>query len=285
MLFIIFDFRFQLDLVIRHKDVEMNWFKTVQQILIFCAIVVSLVVLVVSQKCQKSQYLHRAPNGFSILENDDCSITVEWCRDNSTDIQEYEFLHRRQGTVDWAVSTISIDNVVEQINGRLMYKLKNLLPETNYEMKICSVSNHNKSQYTESKTPQTQKNDYIRALLNQSSYTTDFLISPSFNQSLYTTVYSDLFYKSDLRLPEEFIKLVFTTDYIRALSNQSSYTPDYLILHSFNKFSYTTGCLRSPLLNQSSYTTDYLRSPLLKQSAYTDYLRSPLLNQSTFTTD
>ncbi|CAG2203599.1 unnamed protein product [Mytilus edulis] len=46
-------------------------------------------------------------------------------------------------------------DILEGENGDFSYELGNLQPETCYEMKVCSVDNHVKSQYTEYKTNQT----------------------------------------------------------------------------------------------------------------------------------
>ncbi|CAC5407290.1 TN [Mytilus coruscus] len=97
-----------------------------------------------------------APRKFDIAECTDCSITIEWFIDVQDECLSYELDHRPpQGTDNLPVRTFSSKDVVEGENGRRMYTLQNLLPETYYEFKLRSVYKDAKSHYSESKTKQT----------------------------------------------------------------------------------------------------------------------------------
>ncbi|CAG2257348.1 TN [Mytilus edulis] len=104
------------------------------------------------------QTLIQAPRKFDIVECTDCSITIEWFIDVQDECLSYELDHRPpQGTDNLPVRTFSSKDVVEGENGRRMYTLQNLLPETYYEFKLRSVYKDAKSHYSESKTKQTLK--------------------------------------------------------------------------------------------------------------------------------
>lgn len=52
---------------------------------------------------------------------------------------------------------LSSTDVLTDEKGFCVYELHHLLPNTDYELRMCSVNNHVKGQHTESKTHQTLK--------------------------------------------------------------------------------------------------------------------------------
>ncbi|VDI06416.1 Hypothetical predicted protein [Mytilus galloprovincialis] len=99
-----------------------------------------------------------APRRFDIVECTDCSITIEWFIDVQDECLSYELDHRPpQGKDNLSGRTFSSKDVVEGENGRRMYTLQNLLPETCYEFKLRSVYKDAKSHYSKYKTKQTLK--------------------------------------------------------------------------------------------------------------------------------
>ncbi|VDI06417.1 Hypothetical predicted protein, partial [Mytilus galloprovincialis] len=95
------------------------------------------------------------PRQFDIGECTDCSIIIEWYINDQDDCLSYEIAHRPQRTKDWSTGSFLSKDVLKEEDGRLMYTLRNLLPETYYEFKLRSVSKDAKSHYSESKTKQT----------------------------------------------------------------------------------------------------------------------------------
>lgn len=101
-----------------------------------------------------------APQDFNIIECTDLSITVQWNKNNQTDSLDYVLDHRLQGSADWKclpLSTCSATKDFTEENGFRMYELHDLLPDTNYEIRICYVKTHVKGQYTQFKTKTTLK--------------------------------------------------------------------------------------------------------------------------------
>ncbi|CAC5379492.1 unnamed protein product [Mytilus coruscus] len=103
------------------------------------------------------QTLKLAPKKLDIVECTDCSITIEWFIDVSDECLSYELDHRPKGTNDWSTGTFLSEQVLEAEDGRRMYTLQNLLPETYYELKMRSVYKDAKSHYSESMTKNTVK--------------------------------------------------------------------------------------------------------------------------------
>ncbi|CAC5379497.1 unnamed protein product [Mytilus coruscus] len=101
--------------------------------------------------------LKLAPKKLDIVECTDCSITIEWFIDVSDECLSYELDHRPKGTNDWSTGTFHSEQVLEAEDGRRMYTLQNLLPETYYELKMRSVYKDAKSHYSESMTKKTLK--------------------------------------------------------------------------------------------------------------------------------
>ncbi|CAG2201022.1 unnamed protein product [Mytilus edulis] len=69
----------------------------------------------------------------------------------------YELDHQPPGINNLPVMTFSSKDVMEDVNGRRMYTLKNLLPETKYAFKLRSIYKDAKSHYSDLKTKQTLK--------------------------------------------------------------------------------------------------------------------------------
>ncbi|CAC5379493.1 COL12A [Mytilus coruscus] len=103
-------------------------------------------------------YLFTAPREFNIVECTDCSITIEWFIGVPDVCLSYDLDHRPQGTYDWSTETFLSEDVLKEEDGRRMYTLQNLQPETYYEFKIRSVYKDDvKSHYSESTDKQTLK--------------------------------------------------------------------------------------------------------------------------------
>lgn len=76
----------------------------------------------------------------------------------STEVyQYYELDHRPQGSAGWNSLPLSTTDTLNKNNGLRLYELQDLLPETYYELRICSVEKQIKSHYTDLKTQQTLK--------------------------------------------------------------------------------------------------------------------------------
>ncbi|VDI39042.1 Hypothetical predicted protein [Mytilus galloprovincialis] len=101
--------------------------------------------------------IHNTPRRFAIVECSDCSITIEWYVHDQDDSLKYDLDYRNKETDKWTVATLSTRDVLTEENGRRVYTLINILPETGYELKLCSVDNNVKSHHTESKTILTPK--------------------------------------------------------------------------------------------------------------------------------
>lgn len=106
-----------------------------------------------------------APQNFDISECSDRSITVKWYMNDPADHQQYELNHRLQGSDNWNVTLFSLENLSPEDNGSSIYKLENLSPETCYELKICSVQNNIKSEYTNNKMQQTKQIGNVTCLI------------------------------------------------------------------------------------------------------------------------
>lgn len=102
-----------------------------------------------------SIYLLAAPTRFDITGCSHCSITVEWYNKDPNDHQ-YELVYRQESK-DWVVLTLSKLEIQAEEIGHYKYTLQNLLPEAGYEMKLCSITNNIKSQYSDSKRKDTLK--------------------------------------------------------------------------------------------------------------------------------
>lgn len=81
------------------------------------------------------------------------------------DHQQYELNYRLQGADNWNVSLFSLENLSLEENGSSSYKLENLLHETCYELKMCSVQNNIKSEYTNNKMQQTKQIGNVTLLI------------------------------------------------------------------------------------------------------------------------
>ncbi|CAG2184781.1 unnamed protein product [Mytilus edulis] len=104
------------------------------------------------------KHLPTTPREFNIIECTDCSMTIGWFIDVPDQCLSYELDHRVRGTDDWSTETFLSGDVMTDEDGRRMYKLQNLKPETYYEFKMRSVYKDDvKSHYSESKTKQTLK--------------------------------------------------------------------------------------------------------------------------------
>ncbi|XP_052097355.1 uncharacterized protein LOC127732361 [Mytilus californianus] len=101
--------------------------------------------------------VRNTPRRFEIVECSECSITIAWYINDQDDCMEYELDYRVQETDKWTVTTFSTKDVLAEKDGRRMYTLLKILPETGYEIKLCSIGYHVKSHYTESKAKQTLK--------------------------------------------------------------------------------------------------------------------------------
>lgn len=93
-------------------------------------------------------HLFTAPRTFDIVECNDCSITFEWTSDVLHEVSSYELDHRAQGIDDWSVRKLSSEDVFAWKNGRHMYTLQNLQPNTYYNFRLRSVHDHVKSHYS-----------------------------------------------------------------------------------------------------------------------------------------
>ncbi|CAG2210046.1 TTN [Mytilus edulis] len=98
----------------------------------------------------------RAPENCRTAECTDRSITIGWDISMSEiHIIEYELYHRRYTSDEWTISQIPSQNPSTLEGRRRTYILGNLLPETCYEFKMCSVNIlYNKRSYTK---PTSQK--------------------------------------------------------------------------------------------------------------------------------
>lgn len=94
---------------------------------------------------------------FDIVESTDCSITIEWYIDEQDHFLEYQLDHRLHGTDNWIVNKMCTTDVLTKENGCRMFTLQHLFPDTEFELKLCSLDNHIKSHYSESKIRQTLK--------------------------------------------------------------------------------------------------------------------------------
>ncbi|CAG2243851.1 COL12A [Mytilus edulis] len=106
---------------------------------------------------QTRKTLKIAPQNFDIIEYSDRSITVKWYMNDLGDLQQYELNHRLQGSDNWNVSSFSLENASAEENESSIYKLENLSPGTCYELKMCSVQNNVRSEYSKNKLQQTLK--------------------------------------------------------------------------------------------------------------------------------
>lgn len=96
------------------------------------------------------------PENFDIAEIADFSMTIQWDIKDSEKSLEYELYHRHKTSDTWIVLKIETEKVLRREDGRHMYTLQGLSPETRYELKMCSVDIHQvKSQYTKSLTRKT----------------------------------------------------------------------------------------------------------------------------------
>ncbi|XP_071147416.1 uncharacterized protein [Mytilus edulis] len=85
-------------------------------------------------------------------------MTIGWFIDVPDECLSYELDHRHRRTDDWSTDTFISGDVLKDEDGRRMYKLQNLKPETYYEFKMRSVYKDDvKSHYSESQTKQTLK--------------------------------------------------------------------------------------------------------------------------------
>ncbi|VDI21665.1 Hypothetical predicted protein [Mytilus galloprovincialis] len=73
----------------------------------------------------------------------------EWFIHDQEDCLQYELDYRNQETDKWTVTTLSTTDLSAEENGRRVYTLLNILPETGYELKLCSVNHHVRSHFTE----------------------------------------------------------------------------------------------------------------------------------------
>ncbi|CAG2236351.1 TTN [Mytilus edulis] len=105
----------------------------------------------------KRQGILVAPKKLDIVDCTDCSVTIVWFNDVPDECLSYELDHRPKGTNDWSTNTLLSEDVLEDKDGRRMYTLKNLLPQTYYEFKMRSVYKDTKSHFSESMTKQTLK--------------------------------------------------------------------------------------------------------------------------------
>ncbi|VDI59680.1 Hypothetical predicted protein, partial [Mytilus galloprovincialis] len=94
------------------------------------------------------------PQDFDIVQWTDSSITFKWIINNQ--LLLFEIRYRRQGSSHWNIVIISTEDISADNDGHLVYKLQNLLPETYYELKMCSIDGHAKSQYTIYRTQRTR---------------------------------------------------------------------------------------------------------------------------------
>ncbi|CAC5387990.1 unnamed protein product [Mytilus coruscus] len=118
----------------------------------------TIVVWIIVQRAIRGWNKTRStPRKLDIVECTDCSITIEWFIDVPDECLSYELHHRPKGTNDWSTGTFLSEEVLEAEDGRRMYTLQNLLPETYYELKMRSVYKDAKSHYSESMTKQTLK--------------------------------------------------------------------------------------------------------------------------------
>lgn len=106
-----------------------------------------------------------APQNFDISECSDRSITVKWYMNDLGDHQQYELNYRLQGSDYWNVSLFSLENLSAEETGSIIHKLENLSPETCYELKMCSVQNNIKSEYTNNKMQQTKQIGNVTCLI------------------------------------------------------------------------------------------------------------------------
>lgn len=68
---------------------------------------------------------------------------------------EYQLDHRILGSDEWISLNLSSEHISTNEDGCQVYTLQQLLHDTFYEVRMCSVNNHVKSKYTEPKTKKT----------------------------------------------------------------------------------------------------------------------------------
>lgn len=94
---------------------------------------------------------------FEVVKCSHCSITVEWCVCDAENVCTYALHYQLQESSKWQVLALSTSDILAVENGRFMYKLQNLLPETCYELKMDSKNNQDRSHYTDVKMKYTLK--------------------------------------------------------------------------------------------------------------------------------
>ncbi|CAG2254143.1 unnamed protein product [Mytilus edulis] len=99
--------------------------------------------------------LFSAPENFDIVDFTDMSLSVKWYMNDSDNRLEYLLDHRILGSDAWNSLTLSSEHISTNEDGCQVYKLQELLHDTFYEVRMCSVNNHVKSKYTEPKTQKT----------------------------------------------------------------------------------------------------------------------------------
>ncbi|CAG2237839.1 COL12A [Mytilus edulis] len=93
-----------------------------------------------------------APKNLDIIERTESSLTIKWDKDDSDKHRAYKLDYRHKTSEKWIVEELSTENIKTNEDGCHVYKLNELLPETLYELRICSLDNQQDcSQYTEPK--------------------------------------------------------------------------------------------------------------------------------------
>lgn len=99
-------------------------------------------------------FLLTVPQTFHIVECTDCSVKLKWCKNESDHFLEYTFVYPPEGSDDWNRLHLTARGVSTEDHRCCVYTLKELSPDTGYEVKIRCFNNLVKSRYTEYKTTQ-----------------------------------------------------------------------------------------------------------------------------------
>lgn len=95
-----------------------------------------------------------APENFDVVEVRTVSITVEWDINNAENPLDYKLDYRIQGSDDWKELILSTNDISINEKRRHVYKHQDLSPGTYYEIRMCSIHDNVKGEYTK---PMTRK--------------------------------------------------------------------------------------------------------------------------------
>ncbi|CAG2237838.1 COL12A [Mytilus edulis] len=90
---------------------------------------------------QTHRTLKAAPKNLDIIERTESSLTIKWDKDDPDKRRAYKLNYRHKTSEKWIVKELSTENIKTNEDGCHVYKLNKLLPETLYELRICSLDN------------------------------------------------------------------------------------------------------------------------------------------------